>query len=246
MDTSHRRPLVAYVLVTVAGAVVAAQGLAGVGLIPPTISLDLGTGAQPTAGGLAVDRQTSAPSAGRAGSGSPLAGISFDDDTLALASADPGLSTLAAPGSATSATDAGNGTVTIRAEILGGGSGSGGSDDHEGSGSAGQTFGGPAPGNGSDGSDGSGPVDDPRDESGPPGPEQGNGQDSTSQKPVKDKQDKQDTPEKQATGQKKDKPETPAKQSKDQKKDKPEKQAKGQEKDTPEKPSKPGKDKKKG
>lgn len=99
MNSSHRRPLVAYVLVSVAGAVVVAQGLAGIGVLPglqPLLTLDAAE-QRVSDGQLLLQTPPEGPSGnggsgdqGATGGGSILQdGINVDDESLTLGSGTP-------------------------------------------------------------------------------------------------------------------------------------------------------------
>ena len=91
MNASHRRPLFAYVLVTVAGAVVVAQGLAMSGLPIPGFRLELDRDQQVAEGSLLTQKDAVEPredTDGQSGR-SALDDLVIDDETFADLDATP-------------------------------------------------------------------------------------------------------------------------------------------------------------
>jgi hypothetical protein len=151
MNPSHRRPLVAYVLVTLAGAVVVAQGLAGMGLIPPLLSprLEFDASVQEAAPGLSIQAAPPAESADgvqpQVGGDILDEGVNLDLDAFQTAPSSVDAPSLAGPVVSAAPEPAESPAGTIRSGLVGGG-GAGDADDG--------SKGGPGPGPGGD-------VDDP-------------------------------------------------------------------------------------
>jgi hypothetical protein len=185
MNPSHRRPLVAYVLVTLAGAVVVAQGLAGMGLIPPLLSprLEFDASVQETAPGLSVQAAPPAESADgvqpQLGGDILDEGVNLDLDAFQTAPSSVDAPSLEGPVVSAAPEPADSPAGTIRSDLVGGG-GAGDADDG--------SKGGPGPGGDVDdpvfgGPPLPGPTPAPGDGDGAPGDGGGGGEDPVDPQP---------------------------------------------------------------